>query len=240
MNRDELVYVQDKFHGVSFASPDDAPEVYRLMIALHDENGIFSLSEEKSMWMCANLFQPGHGIVGVIRGEKEIEGAVALEKAQQDYSTDIYLLERFNHVRPEYRRSDHAKRLIEFAKACATDLGIPLLMGIVSTQRVEAKMRLYRRLLIPIGGSFMWGNLPRLAPDIQAAAGREDEDDDLLADYKKAVEQVLRAEKVHGKGKYLTRDEAMTKLRAVHDRARNNSPANGHDKTHAGGDLAAM
>lgn len=223
----------DRFEGVSFAVPDDAPEVYRLMIALHNENAIFTLNEGKAAIMCANLFTPGHGVVGVIRGEQHIEGAIAMERAQQDYSDDFYLLERFCYVRPDYRRSNHAKRLILFAKACAADLGIPLFIGIVSTQHVAAKMRLYRRLLTPIGGSFIAGSLPRLAPDIDAAAEQEEEDDHLLDEYREAVDRLFRVDKLHGKDKRLTREAALQKLKDVHARAARkpqSSPANGHDK----------
>ena len=230
----------DRFHGVSFAEPSDAPEVYRLMIELHNENGVFTLNAEKAARMCAGLFEPGLAVVGVLRGTVEIEGAIALKRVQLDYTDDWHLVDVFNHVRIPYRKSDHAKRLIKFAKACGEDLGLPILVGIVSTQRTEAKMRLYRRMLTQVGGFFISGTLPRLAPDIEAVAERETEDDDLLVDYKKAVDQLLRAEKANGRDKRLTRDEAMKKLRAVHDRARNNSPANGHDKTHAGGETAAM
>jgi GNAT superfamily N-acetyltransferase len=201
------------------------------MIALHNENGIFTLNEEKAGWMCAQLFQPGLGIVGVIRGTKEIEGAIALKRVQLDYSDDNFLSEQFSFVLPEYRRSDHAKRLILFAKSAAAELGVPLMIGIISTQRVEAKMRLYRRHLKPLGGYFYSGSLPRLAPDIEEAAERDDEDVKQLADYREAVERFLKVEmQGRGRDKRVSRDEALSKLRAVHGRMGRNASANGHDK----------
>ena len=218
------------FHGVTFAHTSDAPEVYRLMVALHQENGVFSLNEAKAGWMCAQLFEPGLGVVGVIRGPSEIEGAIALKRAQLEYSDDWYLSETYNYVRPAYRKSDHAKRLILFAKECAADLGIPLLMGIVSTQRVEAKMRLYRRLLTPVGGYFISGKLPRLAPDIEAAAENNEQDTRQLNDYREAVERLLKAEDASGRDKRASRQAALAKLRAVHGRVERTGPANGHDK----------
>jgi GNAT superfamily N-acetyltransferase len=228
------------FHGVTFADPSDAPEVYRLMIALHQENGVFNLNEDKAAWMCAQLFEPGLGMVGVIRGPTEIEGAIALKRAQQEYSDDWFLSEVYNYVRPAYRKSDHAKRLIMFASECAADLKIPLLMGIVSTQRVSAKLRLYRRLLTPIGGFFISGTLPRLSPDVEAAADRDEDDDKQLNAYREAVERLIRAEDGKGRDKRASRHAALEKLRAVHGRVERTIPVNGHGGTQAEGNTVAM
>lgn len=215
----------DKWHGVSFANPDDAPEVYKMMLDLHDENGLFTVNPEKAAWMCSQCFDPKIGVVGVIRGEG-IEGAIAMKRAQLDYTDDWHLAEQFNYVRPAYRKSDHAKRLILFAKAVEQYLGLPVLIGIVSTRRTEAKMRLYRRMLTQVGGFFMCGTTPRLAPDVEAAAERDGEEDRLLSDYREAVGRLFRSETfTSGRDRRTSRDDAMKKLRSVHERA---SKSNGH------------
>jgi GNAT superfamily N-acetyltransferase len=221
----------DKYHGVAFAKPEDAPEVYQMMVAIWNENALFSMNEHKAALMCASLFDPRTGMVGIIRGPEKIEGAIGLRLAQQDYSDDWYLAECFNYVRPDHRKSDHAKRLILFAKTAAEQLGIPLFIGIVSTQRVEAKMRLYRRQLTPVGGYFMGGKIPRLAPEVEAVADREEEEGRLLDEYRTAVDRVLKAEKNgKGNGRHLTREQALEKLKAVHDRAgRMNGSGSGHE-----------
>ena len=56
-----------------------------------------------------------------------------------------------------------AKQLIEFSTRCSdyfTSKGtpMPLLMGIQSNERTEAKVRLYRRHLPCIGAFFMYGH----------------------------------------------------------------------------------
>ncbi|MDE2101789.1 MAG: hypothetical protein KGL39_31370, partial [Patescibacteria group bacterium] len=62
-----------------------------------------------------------------------------------------------NYVRPEFRRTSNARDLIEFGKHCAKELGIPLVIGVVSNERTRAKMELYRRRLgDPVGGYFMY------------------------------------------------------------------------------------
>jgi GNAT superfamily N-acetyltransferase len=72
------------------------------------------------------------------------------------YSDDYQIVELWNYVRPDCRKSDFAKRLIEFAKKCSTDTGMDLTIGIISNARMEAKCRLYGRMLPKAGEFYVW------------------------------------------------------------------------------------
>jgi hypothetical protein len=51
---------------------------------------------------------------------------------------------------------NYGPRLIEFAKKCADEIGLPLTIGILTNQRMEGKVRLYRRSLgVPAGAWFV-------------------------------------------------------------------------------------
>jgi hypothetical protein len=48
--------------------------------------------------------------------------------------------------------------LISFGKKCAIDIGVPLMMGILSGERTEAKVRLYCRQFGTPAGAFFLSN----------------------------------------------------------------------------------
>lgn len=141
--------------NVRLARPDEGDVLYALLMGLHEENGQAPLDPVKTRVEIENMLDPKIGIIGVIDGPDGLEGAVGMILTSWWYTSRPHLSEVFNYVRPDRRKSTHAKHLIEFAKWCADDLGIRLYMGIVTTERTEAKERLYRRQLAHIGGYFM-------------------------------------------------------------------------------------
>jgi GNAT superfamily N-acetyltransferase len=73
------------------------------------------------------------------------------------YTEDFHLEELYNFVHPDYRKSDNAKALIDFAKNTAEKINVPLMIGIISNHRTEQKIRLYqRRLGKPSGGYWLY------------------------------------------------------------------------------------
>ena len=84
-----------------------------------------------------------------------------MQISQSWSSTDFCLEELLNFVRPRYRRSTNAKDMIQFAKRCSDELGIPLVIGVVSNERTAAKIQLYERQLGKLsGGVFMYSKKP--------------------------------------------------------------------------------
>ena len=130
------------------------------------ENGMFSLSDRKVDYYITRLLHPEsiaqddtgpRGFIGVIGPVGALEGCIMLTVGSVWYSDDWTLDEHINFVDPAYRNSNHAKDLIEYAKNCADRIGIPLVIGVLSTERTAAKVRLYGRYLTPAGAFFVNG-----------------------------------------------------------------------------------
>jgi GNAT superfamily N-acetyltransferase len=109
------------------------------------------------------------GLVGII-GEpgKKIEGAVLLRTSQMWYSDEWMIEEKAIFVDPEFRsaKGGRARKLCEFSKKVADDLGIPLIIGVLSNHRTEAKVRLYERQFGPPAGAFFLYNVQTGHEDI--------------------------------------------------------------------------
>ena len=142
---------------VVLAAMPDFDEMFDVLMQNYRENGIYSINPAKvGAWLLMGLNRDNSSI-GIIRGPGGIEAACGVYLATSWYTDDIYVEEVFNYVRPDYRRSTHAKHLIQFAKWFAENLNVPLLMGIMTTKRLAAKERLYERQLTKIGSLFLHG-----------------------------------------------------------------------------------
>ena len=138
------------------ATPADGPELMEMCRELHAENGMFQMNEDKVAAMLQKAFQQQGAIIGALGPTGSIEGAIFMLISSFWYSNDWCLEELFSFVRPEHRRSTNAKELINFGKRCSDELGIPLVIGVVSNERTKAKVGLYQRQLAdPVGAYFL-------------------------------------------------------------------------------------
>jgi len=152
---------------VRSAKPSDKSEVWRLFRACWAENGMLPISERKVDYHIDRLLDPSNiasddagprGLIGVI-GDQKLEGAIMLGFGSPWYSDEITMDEYLNFVDPDYRASDHAKTLISYAKHMVdqirlTHSNLKLIIGVLSTKRTAAKVRLYERQLTPCGVFF--------------------------------------------------------------------------------------
>lgn len=147
---------------VTKAKPEDREEVLKICIEDHAENGQFSLSKPKLEQMVSGILENNKGVIGLIRRADAIEAIMMMHISQFWYTEEWCLEELLNFVRPQFRRSTNAKDMISYAKRCANQLEIPLIVGVVSNERTKPKMELYRRQLgDPVGGYFYYP--PKLA-----------------------------------------------------------------------------
>lgn len=135
---------------------EDEDAVFAMLLGLHEENGIFRVDEEKVRAVIQQATTQQGGIIGVIRGEDGLEASIGLAVEQWWYTLDWCVSERWMYVVPAARRKNHAKRLIDYAKWCSQQLGVPFENGIMSTTRTAAKERLYSRQMTRIGSYYMW------------------------------------------------------------------------------------
>lgn len=149
---------------VRSACSADKDEIWRLLRLLCEENGMFNLSEKKVEYYITRLLHPEsilpfdtgpRGFIGVIGPVGALEGCIMLTVGSVWYSEDFTLDEHLNFVDPAHRSSNHANVLIEYAKDCSDKIGIRLVIGILSTKRTAAKVRLYERRLTPAGVFFI-------------------------------------------------------------------------------------
>jgi len=143
---------------VRLAEPADEEAVMAMARRLWEENGLFSLNENKVRDQLRRYFNREGTIVGVIGPVGDLEASTCLCINEYYYSDDWHLSELWNFVDKEFRRSRNAEALIEFGKSLANKMGCPLLTGIITNKQMAGKVRLYRRLLGQPAGAFFVHN----------------------------------------------------------------------------------
>ena len=144
---------------VRFAERCDFDQIMFLCRELHQENGLLDWNETLVRRTILTYFNAEGGLIGVIGEPNCLEGAILLRISTMWYSNTPIVEELFSFVLPEFRRSNNAKELIDFAKNCAKQMDMKLLIGIVSNHRTEQKVKLYqRRLGTPAGAYFVVDN----------------------------------------------------------------------------------
>jgi len=143
---------------VRIATKADEPEIIRLLHLMHAEGGMLPLDLGRAREMFAQAFDRKGGIMGVIGGPGNIKAMIYLFMSKYWYTNADHLEEVFNFVSPEHRKAGYGKDLIVFAKECADKICVPLVIGVLTNQRMEEKVRLYRRVLgTPCGAFFVYG-----------------------------------------------------------------------------------
>lgn len=143
---------------VRVATPADVHKIMDLCMLASDENGFVRPEPMKllnEVWPALNR---DGGLIGVIGAPDadHFEGGILLRTCQLWYSDKLVLEERGIFVHPEYRaaKGGRARKLCEFAKAAADKLDMPLLVGVLSNDRTEGKVRLYERIFGKPAGAY--------------------------------------------------------------------------------------
>jgi hypothetical protein len=149
--------------NVRIAIGTDTMPIYNLLLGLYAENAMFRLSKQRALETIRCMTYPEYGkrrgrwgICGVIDGPNGIEASIGMELMTWWYTDDFHLMEDWNFVHPDHRKSNHVNDLIDFAKWAAEQLKVPGQLGIITNDRTAAKVRLYRRRIPQVGAYFMW------------------------------------------------------------------------------------
>lgn len=146
---------------VRIGTPEDVHGCMDLAIMACKENGISRPNPQKLLADIWPSLHQSHGVIGVIGAPGEIiEGVVLLRIGNLWYSDEPIIEEKAIFVHPQFRsaRGGRARRLCEFSKRVADELGFPLIIGVVSNKRTSGKIRLYERLFgQPAGAYFLYG-----------------------------------------------------------------------------------
>jgi hypothetical protein len=156
---------------VRVAGPDDYAEIWRLFTASHAENGQFSLAPQKVDYFIQRALWPERihpmdtgqrGVIGVIGPSNALEALAFLTIGELWYTSDKHIGDCLVFVDPTHRDKPrgesafHGKRLLEWMKEQSRLIGLPLMSGVASSVRTEAKCALYRRMFPKIGEVFLW------------------------------------------------------------------------------------
>ena len=145
------------FPRVRLATPQDLESCLEMGRELHAENGLMDLDEDQIREAAIGAIFHNRDTIAVIGKPGRLEAMAYLGIRQFWYAKKTHLEEMLNFVREPFRRSQNAKALLRFEKESSLALGMPLLIGIISSHRTEAKMRLYRRELgAPSGGYWVF------------------------------------------------------------------------------------
>lgn len=160
----------EKPRHVRIAQASEEEAVMELCRELHRENGLFPLNELKVREMLRRSFNRQGGILGVIGQPDALEGMIYMLVSSFWYSTQPHLEELFVYVRPAFRETkelegeqkfSRVRALAEFAKWCAETSTFPLVIGVISDERTEGKIRLYQRYFgKPVGNFFYYAPKP--------------------------------------------------------------------------------
>jgi len=163
---------------VRLATGADHQECWRLFLMGHKENGLFPLAADKVEFFIQRALNPQYiqlgdtgprGAIGVIGPVGSLEGIVFVTISNFWYTHAKNLDEFIVYVDPEHRHSNHAHALVQWMKDQVEITGLPLMTGIISNHRTEAKCRLYRRMLPKIG-EFFWFGPKGSSPSLVAAS----------------------------------------------------------------------
>lgn len=146
-----------KCPDVRLAELSDLPELMRLTQIACEEDGQHSYDPEKVLGVLRLHFEKRGGIIGVI-GEKgeELKGYLIMTISPVWYSQDYHIQELSLFVAPDHRRSNYAKQFMQFSKQTSEIMNLDLTIGVLSNERTEAKVRLYKRQFPSAGAFFVY------------------------------------------------------------------------------------
>jgi hypothetical protein len=147
--------------GVRIGTPADVHKMMDLALAACDENGFIEPNPAKLLQEIWPALNQERGLVGIIPGKEDaLEGAVLLRIGNMWYSDHEVLEEKAIFIHPDFRsaKGGRARKLCEFSKHVSDSLDIPLIIGVLSNHRTEAKIRLYERQFGKPSGAFFLYN----------------------------------------------------------------------------------
>ena len=147
---------------VRIGTLDDLDPMMELALMGAAENGISISSPRKVLEEVYPALARKGGLMGVVgpRGGKP-QGGVLLRIVEPWYTDTEVLEERAIFIHPDHRsaKGGRAARLCEFSIKVSDELGLPLMIGVLSNHRTAAKVKLYERFFGPPSGAY-WFRKP--------------------------------------------------------------------------------
>lgn len=156
---------------IRLAKPGEEAMVFDFFVKSHADNGFFPISSKKVIDTIMRAIRGENASIGIIVGPQGIEAATGLCLEQTWYSESWFLAELLNYVDVDHRRSRHAQALLKFQKdfsdkiTKALGYSVPIIPGILTRSRLQAKMRLFQREFQQVGALFIYGAADYMKPD---------------------------------------------------------------------------
>jgi len=143
--------------AIRAAGQGDAMALFRLLLAMHEENGQASLSHAKvaqQIQQCVS--DPGCMVLVAESEPGRLVGSACIEAQAWWYSDEEALFDRWIYVAPEARRSAAriAYGLLNVLKRVSDSNAMPLVLGIASGRDAARKSIFYQRHGFEAVGSF--------------------------------------------------------------------------------------
>lgn len=149
--------------GVRIATQADEYALYEILLDLYRDNFLgFALSEHKVWDVIRHCCRGGGGIAAIVERDGRIVATTGIVFSSMWYSVDPYLSELWLFVHPDYRKLGYSERLSNFCyfyrDQCRhkdTGRALPLITSVTSRNRLEAKIRWWRRWSKLVGAIFL-------------------------------------------------------------------------------------
>jgi hypothetical protein len=142
--------------SIRLATEDEVDDVMQLAMLAAEENGFLDANAVLLLETVYPSLQMNRGLCGVIGEPGKLEAFVVLRIGTMYYSPQLCVEEKVVYVHPDFRaaKGGRARKLCEFSKHVADTLNLPLLIGICSSSRTQAKVKLYERIFGPPAGAY--------------------------------------------------------------------------------------
>lgn len=146
---------------VRLARVGEEAEIFDFFVKAQQDNGFFPISSKRVINVIMKAVQNDGASIGVIKShEGKIEAATGLVLETTWYSDYFFLAELLNFVDEEHRKSRHAHALLKFQKSFSDKMSetigykVPIIPGILTRKRLDAKIRLFQREFKQVGAIF--------------------------------------------------------------------------------------
>lgn len=153
---------------VRIGAPADLQAVMALAMQSTEENAVVPPSEMRVLEHVWSALNQHFGIIGLIEGpDGNLEAGVMLRIGTLWYADEPIIEEKGVFVHPDFRQAKGGRgsRLLEWCEDFSDRMEIPLIIGVLSTERTKAKVRMYTRHLgDPAGAFWIYNGRTGLAP----------------------------------------------------------------------------
>lgn len=149
----------DRPTNVRPAQESDEENLFALLCMAYKENAPYPINPNKVRLMIAKASRDKDVIIGVIDapdGSGRIAASVGAMFSQWWYTDEWHIEDCWNFVHPEYRRHPFAKDLLNYSKWIAEKMEMPLHVGVMTSTRMEAKIKFFSRMMPQVGAAFVY------------------------------------------------------------------------------------